>query len=377
MTVPQDHEFMAEALRLAEKGLYTTHPNPRVGSVVVNDGRIVGRGFHRRAGEPHAEVMAIREAGAAARGATCYVTLEPCSHHGRTPPCADALIEAGVARVVASMQDPNPEVSGQGIERLREAGIAVDVGVLEAQARALNPGYVRRISGGLPYVRCKLAMSLDGRAAMRDGTSKWITSELARRDAQFLRARSDAILTGSGTTRFDDPSLNVRLKPGDFPCELSEDEVPQPLRVVLDSNLRMSTDARMLALPGKTVILCTRYDPSRAGKLERAGGQVIEIQDTDGRIFLRDALVYLGDRDVNEVLIEAGPTVAGQALKEGVIDEIVIYVAPHLMGDDARGLFHLPWIRKMEDRIPLEIREMRQIGDDLRITAVPGAAGRS
>ena len=375
MNPVRDIEFMAEALRLAEKGLYTTHPNPRVGSVIVSDGRVVGRGFHRRAGEPHAEVVALAEAGEAARGATVYVTLEPCSHQGRTPPCADALIAAGVGRVVAAMVDPNPEVSGQGVERLRQAGIEVDVGVLEAQARALNPGYVRRISGGLPYVRCKLAMSLDGRAAMRDGTSKWITSEAARRDAQFLRARSDAILTGSGTLTYDDPSLNVRLAPEEFPCDLSAEEVPQPLRVVLDSNLKMNTSARMLSLPGKTLILCTRFDPSRAGKLERAGGQVIQLQDEKGRIYLKDALAYLGDRGLNEILIEAGPTVAGQALHEGVLDEIVIYVAPHLMGDDARGLFHLPWIEKMEDRIPLEIREIRQIGNDLRVIAAPRARG--
>ena len=369
MIATRDFEHMAEALRLAGKGLYTTHPNPRVGCIVVNDGGVVGRGFHRRAGEPHAEVLALAEAGAAARGATLYVTLEPCSHHGRTPPCADAIVAAGVRRVVVAMRDPNPEVAGQGLERLQDAGIEVELGLLEARARDLNPGYVRRISGGLPYVRCKLAMSLDGRAAMRDGTSKWITSEASRRDAQFLRARSDAILTGSGTVRFDNPLLNVRLKPEDFPCDLTAAEIPQPLRVVLDSNLRITTEARMLKLPGKTVILCVRHDPDRAGRLERAGAQVIPLQDAEGRIYLRDALVYLGNRGVNEVLIEAGPTVAGEALREGVIDEVVIYVAPHLMGDDARGLFHLPWIKKMEQRVPLAIREIRQIGEDLRITA--------
>jgi len=377
MTGRDDVEYMAEALHLAEKGLYTTHPNPRVGCVIVKDGKVVGRGFHRRAGEAHAEPMALAEAGEAARGATVYVTLEPCCHEGRTPPCTDGLIEAGVARVVAAMQDPNPLVGGKGAERLREAGIDVELGLLEQQAVALNPGYVRRISGGLPYVRCKLAMSLDGRAAMRDGTSKWITSEQARHDAQFLRARSDAILTGSGTVRFDNPMLNVRLKPEDFPCVVKPEEVPQPLRVVLDSNLRMTTDARMLKLPGKTLVLCARFDPNRAGKLERAGAQVIQIQDHEGRIYLRDALAYLGDRGVNEVLIEAGPTVAGQALREGTIDEVVIYVAPHLMGDDARGLFHLPWIKKMEDRIALEIRDVRQIGNDFRLIAIPKLNGNN
>lgn len=371
MTSKQDVVHMAEALQLAEKGLYTTHPNPRVGSVVVKGNKVVGRGFHRRAGEPHAEIMALKEAGKVAKGATVYVTLEPCSHDGKTPPCAHALIEAGVSRVVVAMEDPNPLVSGQGIEWLREAGIRVDVGVLADQARALNPGFVRRICGGLPYVRCKLAMSMDGRAAMRDGTSKWITSEKARRDAQFLRARSDAILTGSGTLNFDDPSLNVRLKPEDFPCELSAEEIPQPMRVVLDSNLRMNIDARMLDLPGKTLVLCAKYDPGRAGKLERGGAQVIPLLEEGGHIYLRDALMYLGDRGVNEVLIEAGPTLAGQALHEGVIDELIIYVAPHLMGDDARGLFHLPWLEKMEDRIALKFTDIRQIGDDFRITAVP------
>lgn len=373
MIEARDIEYMAEALHLAEKGLYTTHPNPRVGCVIVKDDKIVGRGFHRLAGEPHAEPMALAEAGKAAKGATVYVTLEPCCHEGKTPPCTDGLIGAGVARVVAAMKDPNPLVSGKGVEALEAAGIAVETGVLEPQARALNPGFIRRISGGLPYVRCKLAMSLDGRAAMRDGTSKWITSEAARRDAQFLRARSDAILTGSGTLRFDDPSLNVRLKPEDYPCDITEAQIPQPLRVVLDSNLRMSPDARMLKLPGKTLVLCSHFDPNRAGKLERGGAQVIELQDSEGRIYMRDALRYLGDRDINEVLIEAGPTVAGQALHEGVIDEVVIYVGPHLMGDDARGLFHLPWIRRMEDRIPMEIRDVRQIGKDFKIVAVPAA----
>jgi len=377
MTIKGDVEHMAEALRLAENGLYTTHPNPRVGCVIVKDGTVVGRGFHRRAGEPHAEPMALAAAGEAARGATVYVTLEPCCHEGRTPPCTDALIEAGVARVVAAMGDPNPEVAGKGAERLREAGIAVEIGLLEEQAVALNPGYVRRISGGLPYVRCKLAMSLDGRAAMRDGTSKWITSEQARRDAQFLRARSDAILTGSGTVRFDNPMLNVRLKPEDLPSVEAAEEVPQPLRVVLDSNLRMITEARMLKLPGRTLVLCARFDPNRAGKLERAGAQVVQIQDAEGRIYLRDALAYLGDRGINEVLIEAGPTVAGQALREGTIDELVIYVAPHLMGDDARGLFHLPWITKMEDRIAVDIVDVRQIGDDFRLIAKPKIKGKS
>ena len=216
-------------------------------------------------------------------------------------------------------------------------------------------------------------MSLDGRTAMKDGTSQWITSEASRRDVQFLRARSDAILTGIGTLESDDPSLNVRLAPSDFPCEISAAEIPQPVRVVLDSGLRTTGNARMTALPGKTLVLCTRCDPERAGKLERAGAQVVQVQESGGRVYLRDALGYLGDRGVNEVLIEAGPTLAGQALSEGVVDELVIYVAPHLMGDSARGLFHLPWITTMGDRVPLKITEVRQVGNDLRITARPVA----
>ncbi|MEN8176177.1 MAG: bifunctional diaminohydroxyphosphoribosylaminopyrimidine deaminase/5-amino-6-(5-phosphoribosylamino)uracil reductase RibD, partial [Pseudomonadota bacterium] len=251
----EDFRYMAQALRLAEQGLYTASPNPRVGCVLVKNGRVVGRGYHRKTGEPHAERRALAEAGEAARGATAYVTLEPCCHTGRTPPCTDGLIEAGVAQVVAAMEDPHPEVAGEGFEQLREAGIGVEVGVLEQQARALNPGFMRRVSGGLPYVRCKLAMSLDGRTAMKDGTSKWISSPHARRDAQFLRARSDAILTGSGTLLLDDPSLNVRLERSEIQALEPDEEVPQPLRVVLDSTLRMSAESRMLTLPGRTLVL--------------------------------------------------------------------------------------------------------------------------
>lgn len=251
-----DHRCMARALRLAERGLYTTDPNPRVGCVLVRDGHVVGEGWHRRAGEPHAERNALAAAGDAARGATAYVTLEPCSHHGRTPPCTQGLIEAGVARVVAAMSDPNPLVAGDGLAMLHEAGIETQVGLLEADAEVLNPGYLQRMRHGRPYVRCKLAMSLDGRTAMASGESQWITSEAARRDVQLLRARSSAILTGIGTVLADDPSMTVRLPADELFGVDSDDYLRQPLRVVLDTRLRTPPRARMLNLPGRTLLVC-------------------------------------------------------------------------------------------------------------------------
>lgn len=362
---------MARALRLARRGLYTTHPNPRVGCVLVRDGEIVGEGFHRQAGQPHAEREALAQAGERARSATAYVTLEPCCHQGRTPPCTEGLIEAGVRRVVAAMQDPNPLVAGQGLERLSLAGIETRVGVLEEQARALNPGFISRMVRGRPYVRCKLASSLDGRTAMASGESQWITGEAARRDVQRLRARSDAIITGSGTLLNDDPSLNVRLTAEELDLPVGLDPV-QPLRVVLDSGLETPPSARMLGLPGRTLLLTLSEDPQRKVALEQAGAEVLLLPGQSGQIDLESVLDLLATRHINEVLIEAGARLAGSALAAGLVDELWLYQAPHIMGDSGRGLFHLPELQQMRERIPMKIEEMRMLGDDLRLVARPG-----
>ncbi len=364
-----DHGWMAHALRLARRGLYTTDPNPRVGCVLVSGDQVVGEGWHARAGGPHAEIHALRAAGERARGATAYVTLEPCSHHGRTPPCADALLEAGVARVVAAMQDPNPLVAGQGLARLRAGGVEVASGVLQAQAEALNPGFVSRMRRGRPWLRCKLAMSLDGRTAMASGESRWITGEAARRDVQRLRARSSAILTGIGTVLADDPSLNVRLTADAL---YGVEPVRQPLRVVLDSQLQMPVDARMLRLAGHTLVLAASNDTAKREALARAGAEVVGVAGHDGHLDLEAVLALLAQREINEVLLESGPRLAGAMLAAGLIDELVVYMAPHVMGDSARGLFLLPGLEKMEDRIGLEWVDVRRVGEDVRMTLVRG-----
>jgi len=364
---------MARAIRLAAKGLYTTDPNPRVGCLLVRDGEVVGEGWHRRAGGLHAERIALIAAGERARGATAYVTLEPCCHHGKTPPCTDALVEAGVTRVVIAMKDPNPLVSGNGMSVLRSHGVQVASGLLEAQARALNPGFVKRMVSGLPHVRCKLAASLDGRTAMASGESKWITSPAARLDVQRLRARSSAIVTGIGTVLADDPSLNVRLTPADLPGVEAGEAVRQPVRVVADNRLRMPTGAKMLSIPGKTIIACAAKNPERAERLEAAGAIVHRCSGDGAGVDLQSLLRFLGREEINEILIEAGPTLAGAAVQAGLVDELVLYLAPHLMGDAGRGLFHLPGLERMSERIGLEVRDMRMVGTDLRITAFPQA----
>ncbi|MGA7982014.1 MAG: bifunctional diaminohydroxyphosphoribosylaminopyrimidine deaminase/5-amino-6-(5-phosphoribosylamino)uracil reductase RibD [Chromatiaceae bacterium] len=374
MTEASDHTHMARALRLAERGLCTTDPNPRVGCVLVRDGEIVAEGWHRFAGGPHAERVALAAAGKRARGATAYITLEPCCHQGKTPPCTDGLLEAGVARVVAAMRDPNPLVGGKGLEAMRARGVAVEVGVLEDQARALNPGFVKRMSEGLPYVRCKLAASLDGRTAMANGESKWITSEAARRDVQRLRARGSAIVTGIGTVLADDPELTVRLQPGDLPGMSAVDPVRQPLRVVTDSRLRFPLAARMLQLPGRTLIACIDPDPAYQAHLEAAGADVYAGAESDGRVDLESLFRYLAREEINEVLVEAGPELSGAVLRAGLADEIILYLAPHLMGDGARGMFHLPGLVRMQDRIGLEIEEVRMVGPDLRIGTRPSVS---
>ncbi len=366
-----DRVHMARAIRLAVLGLYTAEPNPRVGCVLVRDGEVVGEGWHQRTGGPHAERLALAMAGERARGATAFVSLEPCCHHGKTPPCTDGLIAAGVTRVVAAMRDPNPLVAGAGLARLRAQGIEVEVGLLEEEARRLNPGFIKRMEQGLPYVRCKLAASLDGRTAMASGESQWITSEAARRDVQFLRARSAAILTGVGTLLADDPALNVRLTAAELPGVTPDCQVHQPVRVVVDSRLRTPPTARLLTLPGRTLIACLDPEPGRAAHLEAAGAQVLVTPPGPGGVDLAFLLRYLARQEMNEVLIEAGATLAGAALQAGLVDEWVLYLAPHLMGDAGRGLCHLPGLELMRDRLPLVIRDVRMVGPDLRVTALP------
>jgi len=357
---PDDARFMARALQLARHGLYTTDPNPRVGCVLVKGGDVVGEGWHERAGGPHAEVVALNVAGEHSRGATAYVSLEPCCHHGRTPPCTRALITAGVARVVAAMPDPNPKVASQGIAELEQAGIRVDIGLMQVEAERLNPGFVSRMTRGRPYLRVKLAASLDGRTALASGESKWITGEAARADVQRLRARSSAILTGVGTVLADDPSLTVR----DF------DIGRQPLRVVVDGHLSMRPDARLLHLPGQTLVVTAADDDAYAEPLLAAGAEVMVLPAGPDTVDLVTLMRDLGQRDVNELLVEAGATVCGALLRAGLVDELVLYLAPHLLGSGARGMFNLPGLESMQDRIALRIQDVRAVGQDWRITAL-------
>ncbi len=353
-----DSRWMAHALRLAEQGLYGTSPNPRVGCVLVAGETIIGSGWHRRAGEPHAEVLALREAGDKARNATAYVTLEPCSHHGRTPPCADALIAAGITRVVVAVQDPNPKVAGAGIVKLRSAGIAVDCGLMESEARELNIGFFARMTRGTPWLRSKIAASLDGRTALANGASKWLTGESARLDVQHWRARSCAVLTGIGTVLADDARLNVR-----------EIETPrQPLIVVLDSQLRIPLAARILS-GGKVLIYTAVHDAEKRVTLENLGVSVCVLPDGTGRVDLTAMLGDLANRGCNEVLLEAGSTLNGALLREGLVDELLLYVAPQLLGDGARGMAKLGELTGLDQRIDLKWQDVRQVGNDLRITA--------
>jgi len=358
MFTAHDSAWMAQALRLAEQGLYGTSPNPRVGCVVVKDDKIVGNGWHRRAGEPHAEVHALREAGDKARGATAYVTLEPCSHHGRTPPCAEALVEAGVARVVLAVKDPNPQVAGEGIAKLQTAGIVVECGLMESAARELNAGFFMRMTRGMPLVRSKIAMSLDGRSALANGVSQWITGDAARQDVQHWRARSCAVLTGINTVLADDARLNVR----------SITTPRQPLRVVVDSSLRMPLSARILQ-GGNTLLYTASNDAEKISVLGAAGALVLVMADSKGRVDLPAMLHDLAQRGCNEVLLEAGSVLNGAMLSAGLVDELVVYVAPKLLGDAARGIAQLGELIRLDQRVNLAWREVRQVGEDLRITA--------
>lgn len=361
-----DQAYMARALELARQGLYSTHPNPRVGCVIVKDGLVIGEGWHVRAGEPHAEVHALRQAGDNARGATAYVTLEPCSHFGRTPPCADALVKAGVARVVAAMQDPNPQVAGSGLRRLAEAGIAVSSGVLEAQARELNVGFIKRMETGLPFVRVKLAMSLDGRTAMASGESQWITGPAARRAVQRLRARSSAVLSGADTVLLDDARLTVRA------AELGLDApqtalaaARQPLRVLVDGRLRVPPEAAFYQAGPTLTVSCAE----RAG-FTAATRELLVLPGADGHVELPRLLAELGRRGVNEVLVEAGPRLAGAFARQGLVDEYQVFLAPKLLGSSARPLLELP-LEKMAEARELRILDIRAVGEDWLLVARP------
>lgn len=362
-----DSQWMALALRLAERGLFTTSPNPRVGCVLVKDGKVVGEGWHERVGEPHAEVHALRVAGKQAQGATAYVTLEPCSHHGRTPPCADALIAAGVKRVVAAMQDPNPLVAGQGLQKLRAAGIEVECGLMEAAARELNIGFVARMSRGMPWVRSKIAASLDGRTALNNGVSKWITGEAARRDVQHWRARSCAVLTGIGTVLADDPQLNVRGTPRLIRGGWEGLPLRQPLRVILDSHLRMPPTARILA--GGALVYTVSADAAKCAALQQKGAEVVQLSGTNGQVDLPAVMLDLAQRSCNEVLVEAGRMLNGALLKAGLVDELVLYLAPQLLGDAARGMADLGELTQLQQRVDLQWQDVRQVGGDLRVVA--------
>jgi diaminohydroxyphosphoribosylaminopyrimidine deaminase/5-amino-6-(5-phosphoribosylamino)uracil reductase len=363
-----NQRFMRRALALARRGMGWTDPNPMVGCVVVRDDQVVGEGYHRRVGGPHAEVVALDRAGEGARGATAYVTLEPCSHHGRTPPCADRLVAAGVARVVVAMIDPDPRVQGRGLERLREAGIAVTTGVLAAEAGALNAGFVSRVQRGRPWVTLKLAASLDGCTATQSGESQWITSTAARADVHRLRHAHAAILTGSGTVLADDPSLTARLPEGGA----------HPLRVVLDSGLRTPPGAQVITGPGRCLIYAGREaDPRRKRALEEAGAEVVTLTTAEpGRLDLGAVLSDLGRREVSSLLIECGATLAGNALRGGWVDRLVAYQAPSIIGAGGRAMFAGPPIAAMSERIALEVVERRSVGPDQKVVAVPCLPGR-
>lgn len=357
---------MAEALRLAERGLYTAHPNPRVGSVIVKDGNIIGRGFHLRTGEGHAEARALVEAGVNARGATVYCTLEPCSFHGRTPSCARALIDAGVSRVVVAMADPDPRNAGKGLAMLREAGIDVVHPLMESSARLLNPGHVKRYEVGLPFVRLKLAMTMDGKTALGNGESRWITGPAARRDVQRLRARSSAIVTGVQTVVDDDPALSVRPDELDVEYAGLSAALGRPV-VILDPTLRTPAGARLMASPG-TMVVCVE-----GADVEAFGGKALALpSDGQGRVDLDALLRHLAGMACNEVLFECGATLAGSLVRAGLADEIVIYIAAAALGADARSLLNFAKIDTMADRIEFKTTDVRYVGEDLRVTCVPG-----
>jgi diaminohydroxyphosphoribosylaminopyrimidine deaminase / 5-amino-6-(5-phosphoribosylamino)uracil reductase len=361
-----DHNYMTRALRLAEQGLYSTMPNPRVGCVIVKDNQIIGEGAHLKAGEPHAEILALRQAGEAIIGATLYVTLEPCSHTGRTPPCAEALVNVGLARVVVAMQDPNPQVAGSGLALLKSHNIEVVCGLMEAQARDLNPGFISRMTRQLPFVRCKIAASLDGKTALNNGVSQWITNEPARLDVQHWRARSCAILTGAGTVLADNPSMTVR------DVEVSR----QPLKIIVDSQLSISPNAKILQ-NGNALIAFAAPNSEKEAQLLSAGAELLCIPNTDGKVCLTTLLSHLASREINEILIEGGEGINGALMAHNLIDELLIYYAPKFMGSAAKSMFAMPEYTYMNQVITLDVLDMRKIGVDIRLRAKPSVHNAS
>jgi diaminohydroxyphosphoribosylaminopyrimidine deaminase/5-amino-6-(5-phosphoribosylamino)uracil reductase len=361
-----DHRMMRRALELAALGRYTTHPNPRVGCVIVRAEQIVGEGWHRKWGEPHAEPLALAAAGEAAKGATVYVTLEPHSYQGRTPPCTDALIRAGVARVICATLDANPNVSGQGIAQLQDAGIGVELGLLQAEADALNLGFDKRMRTGMPRVVLKLACSLDGRTALANGASRWITGEQARADVHRLRAAASAVLTGIDTVIFDDPQLTVRDPSIDLAGRM-------PMRIVVDSKLRMPTTARMLREPGETVVMTSAdVNPERVRRIESAGVKVQYVPlDADGRLDMHAVLRELGAKSCNEVLVEAGATLGGSLIELGLVDELVVYIAPTLLGSDGKSMLQLTGFKTLQQTPRFRLCEVAQFDGDLKLIYRP------
>lgn len=359
----QDELYMARALKLAARGRFTTHPNPNVGCVIVKDGEIVGEGFHYRAGEPHAEVHALRMAGEKAQGATAYVTLEPCSHHGRTPPCCEALIAAGVSRVVAAMQDPNPQVAGRGLYRLQQEGVDVSHGLMMNEAEALNKGFLKRMRTGFPWIQLKMGASLDGRTAMASGESQWITSPQARRDVQRLRAQSHAILTSSATVLADDPALTVRWDElnADTQALYPQENLRQPLCIVIDSQNRVTPQHRIVEQAGETLFARTREDERQWPENVRT----LLVPEHNGRLDLVVLMMLLGKQQINSIWVEAGSTLAGALLEAGLVDELIVYIAPKLLGSDARGLCVLPGLEKLEQAPHFKFNEIRHVGPDI------------
>ncbi len=367
MSNPRDVECMSYALRLAKQGIYSTRPNPNVGCVITNTkGEIMGEGYHHRAGGPHAEIFALQQAGDKAKGGIAYISLEPCCHYGKTGPCVEALIDAGIQKVFIAMRDPNPLVSGKGVELLKQHNIEVEENILSQQANCLNRGFIKRMSHGLPWVTAKVASSSDGRTALSNGASKWITSELARFDVQKIRARHDAIMTGIGTVLADDPSLNMRLTKAELGCE---EEPIQPIRIVLDPELEMSTNAKMLSLTGKTIIY-TAKDSNINAFANLPSCEVIQIDGQNNKFDLHEIFKHLAKLDINSVLVESGASLLGQLINAQLIDELIHYIAPTLMGNQSRGMFDVDEIANMNECISLEYEDIRQIGKDIRITSL-------